>query len=402
MGCIVRISCIGAGSAGLYFSILAKLRNPEHEITVYERRAAGSSYGWGVSFGPDLVQKLYANDPESAREIEDSTLRWRTQSVDIHGKNVSYAGSVDVYNINRPRLVEILGVRAQQLGVKICYGEEITSPTQVPDSDLIVAADGLNSRIREAVGKFGTVRVPTTDRYIWLGTQQPAAAPAYHYIRTDCGWIWGCIYGVPAGLSTFVVHCTQETWIALGFDTKSIVESIPLISEIFKEQLNGHRLIGQVGDETNARWLSFQSVHNQRWHEGNIALIGDCAHGTHFTAGLGTTLAVEDAMALVASLDRYENLESALQAYGAERSAQVSPFQEQARRSGQWFVDVSRYIDLEPNQFTTLLHARRSSLLPHLPPRVYYVIRQIRQNRQIHQISRKVVPVVKAIYTDAR
>ena len=94
-------------------------------------------------------------------------------------------------------------------------------------------------------------------------------------------------------------------------------------------------------------------------------------------------------MALVASLDRYESLESALQAYGVERSAQVSPFQEQARLSGQWFADVCRYIDLEPNQFTTMLHARRSTLLPHLPPRVYYVIRQIR---------RKAVPVVKAIY----
>lgn len=386
----MRISCVGAGPAGLYFSILAKLRDPEHEITVYERRAAGCGYGWGVSFGPDLVQKLYANDVESAREIEDATLRWRDQSVDIRGESVNYGGSVDVYNINRPRLVEILGARAQQLGIQIRYGEEITSPAQVPDSDLIVAADGLNSRMRESVGRFGTARVPTTDRYIWLGTEMPSTAPAYHFIWTDYGWIWGCIYGVRSGLSTFVVHCSQETWVGLGFDTMSASESISLISEIFKEQLNGHRLIGQVGDETNARWLSFQSVNNQRWHEGNIALIGDCAHGTHFTAGLGTTLAVEDAMALVDNLHGHYSLESALQAYGAQRSAEVSRAQRQAWLSGQWFTDICRYIDLRPNQFATLMHARRSPLLPHLPPRVYYVIRQIR---------RKVVPVVKVIYS---
>jgi 2-polyprenyl-6-methoxyphenol hydroxylase-like FAD-dependent oxidoreductase len=169
----------------------------------------------------------------------------------------------------------------------------------------------------------------------------------------------------------------------------SISESISLISEIFKEQLDGHRLIGQVGDENNARWLSFQSVNNQRWHKGNIALIGDCAHGTHFTAGLGTTLAVEDAMALVDNLHSYDSLESALQAYGAQRSAEVSRSQQQARLSGQWFNDICRYIDLRPNQFATLMHARRSPLLPHLPPRLYYVIRQTR---------RKLVPVVKAIY----
>ena len=376
-------------AAGLYFSILAKLRNPEHAITIHERRAAGSSYGWGVSFGPDLVQKLYSNDPESAREIEDATLRWRDQTVDIRGECVSYDGSVDVYNINRPRLVEILAARAQQLGVQIRYGEEITSPTQVPDSDLIVAADGLNSRIRQAVGKFGTVRVPTEDRYIWLGTERPSAAPAYHFIQTDYGWIWGCIYGVSSGLSTFVVHCSRETWASLGFDVISASESISLISEMFKEQLNGHRLIGQIDDEANARWLSFQSVKNRRWHDGNIALIGDCAHATHFTAGFGTTLAVEDAMALVDNLDRCNSLESALLAYGAQRSAQVGPVQQQARLSGQWFTDISRYIDLKPNQFATLMHARRSSLLPYLPPQTYYLIRRIR---------RKVVPVVKAIY----
>lgn len=380
---------MGAGPGGLYFSLLAKLRNPEHEITIYERRAAGSSYGWGVSFGYELIQKFYRNDPESAREIEAATLRWRDQSVDIRGESVAYAGGVDVYNINRPRLVEILAERVQQLGAKICYGEEITSPVQVPDSDLIVAADGLNSRMRQNVGKFGTIRIPTNDRYIWLGTEKPSEAPAYHFIQTDRGWIWGCIYGVRSGLSTFVVHCSRETWEAFGFDTISASESISLISEIFKEQLDGYPLIGQIGDETNARWLSFQSVNNRRWHEGNIALVGDCAHATHFTAGLGTTLAVDDAMALVDNLERNDSLESALRAYSAQRSAQVSRFQQQARLSGQWFNEISRYIDLKPDEFATLMHARRSPLQPHLPPRTYYVIRQIR---------RKAVRAVKAVY----
>jgi 2-polyprenyl-6-methoxyphenol hydroxylase-like FAD-dependent oxidoreductase len=385
----VRITCVGAGPAGLYFSILAKLRDPQHDITVYERRDAGCGYGWGVSFGPDLIRKLNAYDPESAREIEDATLGWRDQSVDIRGECVTYNGTSDVYNINRPRLVDILGARAHRLGVQVRYGEEITSPAQVPDSDLIVAADGLNSKVRQSVAGFDTARVPTTDRYIWLGTERPATAPVYHFISTECGWIWSCIYGVRSGLSTFVVHCSQETWSAFGFDAMPISESISLISDIFKEQLDGHRLIGQVGDENNARWLSFQSVHNRRWHEGNVALIGDCAHGTHFTAGLGTTLAVEDAIALVDNLHSHDGLESALQAYGAQRSAEVSPFQQQARLSGQWFNDIDRYIDLRPSQFATLMHARRSTLLPRLPPRLYYVIRHTRQT---------LVPVVKAIY----
>jgi 2-polyprenyl-6-methoxyphenol hydroxylase-like FAD-dependent oxidoreductase len=380
---------VGAGPAGLYTAILAKLRDPEHEITVYERREAGCGYGWGVSFGPSLVKRLYASDPESAREIEDALLGWRDQGVEIRGERVTYSGSSDVYNINRPRLVDILGARAQQLGIDIRYGETITSPAQVPDSDLVVAADGVNSKIRQAIDGLGTARVPTTDRYIWLGTERPATFPVYNFVLTESGWIWSCIYGVRSGLSTFVVHCSQETWADLGFDTMSIAESISLISDIFKEQLDGHRLIGQVGDENNARWLSFSSVHNQRWHSGNVALIGDCAHGTHFTAGLGTTLAVEDALALIDNLYEHPNLESALQGYGAQRAAEVRHAQSQARLSGQWFNDIGRYIDLSPNQFATLMHARRSSLLPRLPPQLYYLIRQTR---------RGLTPVVKAIY----
>ena len=384
----MRISCVGAGPAGLYFSILAKLRDPQREITIYERRSAGVSYGWGVSFGPALVKKFYDNDPQSARKIEDDTLRWRNQFVEIHGESITFDGSVDIYNINRPRLVEILTARTQQLGIPIYYDKEITSPAQLPDSDLIVAADGLNSRLRQNVGKFGTTRVPTEDRYIWLGTEKPSTAPVYHFTKTDSGWIWSCIYGVGSGLSTFVVHCSRETWEALGFDTISGPETIALIGEIFKEQLDGHKLVGQIGDEENARWLSFQSVHNQVWHAGNIALVGDCAHATHFTAGLGTTLAVEDALALVDNLDRYDGVTSALRAYSARRSAEVRDPQQQARVSGQWFNDISRYIDLGPKQFAVLMHARRSSLMPHLAPQAYYVLRQI---------YRKIFPTVKTI-----
>jgi 2-polyprenyl-6-methoxyphenol hydroxylase-like FAD-dependent oxidoreductase len=385
----VRITCVGAGPAGLYFSVLAKLHNPECDVTLYERSISKSGYGWGVTFGPELVQKLYGNDPESAREIEDATLRWRDQFVHIRGERISYDGGVDVYNLNRPRLVEILAARAQQLGVCIRYGEEITSPAQLPDADLIVASDGVHSQIRQEAGNFGTEVAQSHDKYIWLGTDKPFAAFAYYFLETDCGWIWASSYGVQSGLSTFVVHCAPETWAGLGFDIMSTRDTLSLIGDLFMEQLMGHRLMGQVDDETNTRWLSFRSVSNRRWYDGNVVLIGDSAHATHFSAGLGTTLAIEDAIALADNLGRYDSLEVALQAYDSQRRAEIRRAQYQARLSSQWFANISRYIDLKPNQFTILLHARRSPLLPQLPPRLYYVLRQVR---------RQLMPIVKAIY----
>ena len=36
------------------------------------------------------MQKLYRNDPESAREIEKNGFSWREQFIDIHGERIVY------------------------------------------------------------------------------------------------------------------------------------------------------------------------------------------------------------------------------------------------------------------------------------------------------------------------
>jgi anthraniloyl-CoA monooxygenase len=68
----LRISCVGAGPAGLYFALLLKLREPEHDITIFERSARSSTRGWGITLWDDLLRTLYGADPESARAIETS------------------------------------------------------------------------------------------------------------------------------------------------------------------------------------------------------------------------------------------------------------------------------------------------------------------------------------------
>ena len=51
-------------------------------------------------------------------------------------------------------------------------------------------------------------------------------------------------------------------------------------------------------------WLNFNRVLCQRWHHGNVVLIGDAAHTAHFSIGSGTKLAMEDAIALVQHVSR--------------------------------------------------------------------------------------------------
>ena len=383
----LRIACVGAGPAGLYFAVLAKLRDPRNEVTVYERSAAGRADGWGVTFGPDLLRRLHASDGESAREIENAAFRWRHQFVCIRGKRVPYDNVVEICNLNRPHIVAILASRARALGVRIEYEAEITSRAQLPDADVIVAADGAGSRMREESGLFGTTTRVTPDKYIWLGTDKSFGTFSYHFTPTSHGWIWASSYGMRSELSTFVVHCGAATWAGLGFDTMTTADGLALIGDLFRDELTGHRLMGQLTDEADAHWRSFRTVANKRWQDGTVALIGDSAHTTHFSAGLGTTLAIEDAIALAESLGRHASVGRSLREYERRRRAQIRCHQAQARRSGRWFTDISRYIDQEPARFATLLHARRSALQPLLPPIAYYHLRQAR---------RRVAPIVKA------
>jgi 2-polyprenyl-6-methoxyphenol hydroxylase-like FAD-dependent oxidoreductase len=243
----------------------------------------------------------------------------------------------------------------------------------------------VNSRVRDEVGGFGTGTHVSQDKYIWLGTDKPFRAFGFRFVQTECGWIWAASYGIQSELSTFVVHCSAQTWACLGFDAMTAAQSLSALQEMFREQLSGHRLMGQIDDHLNARWQSFRTVTNKRWHQGNVVLLGDSAHTTHFSTGEGTTLAIEDAIALAESLDRHDDLETALSAYERQRRGKVRLSQDFARRSEEFFANIDRYAGLEPREFAVLVHERRSSLVPLLPPRFYY---------QVHKASRE-APILR-------
>jgi anthraniloyl-CoA monooxygenase len=147
----MKIVCVGGGPAGLYFATSVKLRNKEHDITVVERNPAGVTYGWGVVFWDPLLDNLYDNDPKSAREIRDSSVVWEDQEVHLRDKQMIDDGAYG-FSIGRKRLLDILGKRAMDLGAEIQFGREVEDPSEFADADLIVACDGVNSRVRQLYG----------------------------------------------------------------------------------------------------------------------------------------------------------------------------------------------------------------------------------------------------------
>jgi 2-polyprenyl-6-methoxyphenol hydroxylase-like FAD-dependent oxidoreductase len=362
---------VGGGPAGLYSALLLKLREPRHEVTVYERSAHGAARGLGVVFWGDLLSKLQRADPQSAREIERAALPWDNQTVDVDGTKVlSNVGRS--YGIKRQHLLDILTGRATDAGVRFEFGHEVTAPSQLPEADLIVACDGVNSRIRNQTEGLGTQVKLGTNKYIWLATDKVFESFTWPFVRTESGWLWANAYGIDTQSSTFVVECSAQTWASLGFDTMPRQDCLARLEKIFEHQLDGHQLIGQTAGDTSAQWLNFRTVTNEHWHAGRTVLAGDAAHTTHFTIGSGTTLAFEDAIVLADNLGRHRDTTAALEAYEKERQASILQPQIAARCSRQWFENLDRYIGLEPRQFALILRRRRSPLLPHLPPQLYY------------------------------
>ncbi|MFB9623567.1 FAD-binding monooxygenase, partial [Nonomuraea helvata] len=104
-----------------------KRTDPAHDITVYERNPAGSTYGWGVTYWDELLSNLYFADPESAQIVRENSIRWDSWVAYIHERATVTANDSDVgYGIGRHQLLAILAERARSLGVRIEYEHEIT------------------------------------------------------------------------------------------------------------------------------------------------------------------------------------------------------------------------------------------------------------------------------------
>lgn len=380
----MKIVCVGGGPAGLYFSILMKGQDSGHDITVFERNPAGSTYGWGVTYWLDLLDRLQEHDAPTARAIRDSSVRWTDGVAHLRDQRTVHRGD-EGFSIGRRRLLDILAERAGELGVQVRFERQIESLADLPDADLVVAGDGVNSRLRQAhPERFGTAVTVGRNKYIWLGTSKVFDSFTFSFAETAAGWIWCYAYGFSGELSTCIVECSPETWTGLGLDTLGEGESLALLERIFARQLDGHPLINRPDGGGAAPWLNFRTMTNERWHHGNLVLLGDAAHTTHYSIGAGTKLALEDAIALAGALGRHADLAAALPAYEKERKYSLLSTQSAARYSAQWYESIPRYVHLKPPQLFALLGQRHSPLLPYLPPLMYY---------RIHQATEEFTPV---------
>ena len=355
----MRVACLGGGPAGLYFAISLKLRDPGHEIVVVERNRPYDTFGWGVVLSDETLDNLAANDPASAAVIRENFAYWDDIAVHYRG-SCSVSSGHGFCGIGRRKLLNILQDRARELGMELRFETEVGSTADYDDYDLIVAADGLNSKTRS---EHAEVFKPDIDvracKYIWLGTQQKFDdAFTFIFEETEHGWIWVHAYQFDDDTATFIVECAEETWRRFGFDRMDQEETIALCEKLFADYLGGHKLMSNAKHLRGSAWLNFPRVLCEKWSHGKVVLMGDAAATAHFSVGSGTKLALESAIALAEYLQSEPDMPAAFARYEDERRTEVLRLQSAARNSTEWFEQVERYLKLDPVQFTYSLLTR--------------------------------------------
>ena len=357
----MRIVCIGGGPAGLYFALLMKKLHPAHTIQVVERNRAYDTFGWGVVFSDATMSAMEIWDPDTAAEIKDAFNHWDDIELWFKGTRQRTSGHGFV-GIGRKKLLNILQARCEALGVELVFEHEVTSDLEFPDADLIVTADGVNSRIRNRYAEiFQPDLVTRPNRYIWLGTDKSFDAFTFDFRKTEHGWFQAHIYKFDDKTSTFIVETTDEAFQKHGLDKLDQDGSIAFCETVFAEVLDGARLMTNARHMRGSAWLNFQRLICGKWSHFNgqshVVLMGDAAHTAHFAIGSGTKLAIDDAIELARQFDLKGHeavaIPAVLETYEEIRRVDVARIQNAARNAMEWFEVVGhRYADqLAPEQF---------------------------------------------------
>ncbi len=372
----MKIVCIGGGPAGLYFALLMKKQDTNHDITVIERNRPYDTFGWGVVFSDQTLGNLVAADEPTARTILQAFNHW--DDIDVHFKgHTTTSGGHGFCGIGRKRLLNILQQRSEELGVKLMFETDVTDDQEVArqyGADLVIACDGLNSRVRTRYAETFEPDVESRKcRFVWLGTKKLFPAFTFAFEETEHGWFQAHAYQYDGDTATFIIETPEEVWQRAGLDRMSQQEGIAFCEKLFAKYLDGHPLLSNASHLRGAAiWIKFPRIVCHRWVHWNeldgrkvpVVLMGDAAHTAHFSIGSGTKLALEDAIELARSFARHgkEGIAAVLDEYQKLRALEVLKIQSAARNSMEWFENVERYTGLEAPQFAYSMLTRSQRL----------------------------------------
>ena len=355
----MKIAVVGGGPGGLYFALLTKKARPDWRIVVHEQNRADDTFGFGVVFSDETLGEFLSRDPESYEALKTAFAYWDDIIIRYKGEEARCGGN-GFAGCSRIALLNILQARCRALGVELRFQTVVENPADLGDFDIVVAADGVASRIRE---RFKEHFPPQTrmnhNKFAWMGSTRPLDAFTYFFKETAHGEICAHTYQYEAGASTWIFEMGPETWAAHGFDAMDEGASARALEALFAEELEGHPLI-----INRSLWRSFPRIGCERWSHDNIVLLGDAKATAHFSIGSGTKLAMECAIALADAVTSQAetSLPAAFQAYEAARRTPVEVTQHNADVSMAWFEHMARSFDMKPRQFAMVVMCRAKAI----------------------------------------
>jgi anthraniloyl-CoA monooxygenase len=352
----MKISVIGGGPGGLYFALLAKKRWPRWDVELYERNRADDTFGFGVVFSDATLGTFRDYDAPSYESIRRSFAYWDDVEIVYKGSALRCGGN-GFCGCSRVTLLGLLQQRCRELGVALHFQAE-ASVADFPESDLVVAADGINSRTRETYAEHFK---PTVDlrpnKFVWLGSTRPLDAFKYFFKESEHGILLAHTYQYEKGASTWIIETNADTWERSGFDRMDEAQTLRSLEALFAEELDGHGLIAN-----RSQWRNFPNIRNATWVMGKVVLVGDAKASAHFSIGSGTKLAMEDAIALFDALRTDGSVTGALALYDSQRREGVERTQHAADVSLAWFENMRRYWSMDPPQFAFGLISRSKQI----------------------------------------
>ncbi|MEU7815297.1 FAD-dependent monooxygenase [Pseudonocardia sp. NPDC049154] len=354
----MRIAVAGGGPGGLFFATLLRRADPSIEVTVFERNRADDTFGFGVVFSDRTLAGIHEADPVLRQALTEHGKHWDEIEVRLKGERIRCGGN-GMAAVVRKTLLALMQARARDVGADLRFSTEVTL-ADLDDYDLVVAADGTGSRIREQLEADLGVEVETaTAKFIWFGTDYLFDGLTFVHERSPDGVF--AVHGYPISdeVSTFIVETDEASWRRAGLDEFDVTQppgasdmvTKDYLEKLFADQIDGKRLL-----TNNSRWGNFRTRRTRRWHTLSprpVAFLGDAVHTAHFSVGSGTKMAMEDAVELARAVAASPaDLGAALADYEQAAQPSVRKIQNSARPSLAWWEHFGRYHDeFEPWQF---------------------------------------------------
>ncbi len=334
----MKIAIAGGGPGGLYFAALMKELDPRHEVTVWERNAAEDTFGFGVVFSDETLGGIESADTVVYGQMESRFARWTDIDIEFNGAAFTVGGQ-GFAAMSRKELLQILQARAD------AARRHGALPDRRRRTRTSCAPPTIWWSPPTASTRPSAPSTPTCSGPHWTGgrTSTSGSAPTWSSRRSSSSSsrrsgarCRSTATRSPTRARPSSSRCTR-TCGAAPASTRTEDRVFPpgvsdeyavaRIAEIFADELGGHAVL-----TNNSKWLNFTTVRNERWHDGNLVLLGDAAHTAHFSIGSGTKLAMEDALALAACLHEQPDVDAG--ARGLPGRAQAGRRVDPARGAG--------------------------------------------------------------------